>query len=341
MDLITKFAPKIYLHPCDKHRPDSVEHYFNTVHLKQAGATLESQVTVEILQSHTGNDAYLEFANGQSPTGTNNFRTGAGIQRGIPPHTGTAAAPVYVKSFCYDTHFDIKYMFFYACQGFQTFQLQGWNLDSTCNFEWSPLARHQADWEHITVRLDPAGNTLLGAYYSQHSGSQWVEAPRLEDGTHPVVFSALNSHACYPHAGTFRLGTVLDLPRPGEARVCRLSAVDTTVVDDLVTYDLSDRRFDQVARVPYTQPGQLINLDVDDSENHTPGPAGWLRFGGCWGPPALDNTQIEHPPALPNGAEDFLFNWAIQEKAQLPKPMLWGHGPRSPLHQNWWNHKEP
>ena len=38
-------------------------------------------------------------------------------------------------------------------------------------FGWIPagaLGAHDADWEHVTVRLSPDAQHLLGAYYSAH-----------------------------------------------------------------------------------------------------------------------------------------------------------------------------
>jgi hypothetical protein len=59
---------------------------------------------------------------------------------------------------------------------------------------------HEADWEHVTVRIGPEGRPR-GAWYSHHDDNApgawigWSALPR--EDTHPVVLSALGSHACY------------------------------------------------------------------------------------------------------------------------------------------------
>ena len=38
-------------------------------------------------------------------------------------------------------------------------------------FHWlyvGPLGAHDADWEHVTVRLSPDGQDVRGVYYSAH-----------------------------------------------------------------------------------------------------------------------------------------------------------------------------
>jgi hypothetical protein len=66
---------------------------------------------------------------------------------------------------------------------------------------------HEGDWECVIVRVDGplTGTTALReVYYSQHSGGEWVQATGVElsDDGRPVVYSARNSHANYPKAGS-------------------------------------------------------------------------------------------------------------------------------------------
>ena len=60
--------------------------------------------------------------------------------------------------------------------------------------------RHQADWEHVTVRVSnvtPVGK-LLGVFLSQHGDQVWV--PWTED--RPIdVFASQNGHAMYVDEG--------------------------------------------------------------------------------------------------------------------------------------------
>ena len=76
---------------------------------------------------------------------------------------------------------------------------------------WSPLVppspdywkAHEGDWEAVTVLLDAAGRPVeVGA--SRHCGGArrtWAKVERR--GTHPVVYSALGSHALYFGPGRY------------------------------------------------------------------------------------------------------------------------------------------
>lgn len=60
---------------------------------------------------------------------------------------------------------------------------------------------HEGDWERVTVRL--AGTTATEVAYYQHAGGPQIipYASVAKRGTHPVVYSGLESHASYATAG--------------------------------------------------------------------------------------------------------------------------------------------
>lgn len=69
-----------------------------------------------------------------------------------------------------------------------------------------PLGAHDADWEHVTVRLTPDGKSVTGVYYSahRHRDGMWRSAdsvPLSSDGR-PMAYIAENGHGSYPTAGT-------------------------------------------------------------------------------------------------------------------------------------------
>jgi hypothetical protein len=90
---------------------------------------------------------------------------------------------------------------------------------------------HEGDWENIDVALNPDGTTPLAIYFYGHgtpTRKPWHEvcklARRLEDCSsgragHPVVYSALDSHASYGAAGSTEvcgeLGCADDLRQRG------------------------------------------------------------------------------------------------------------------------------
>jgi len=71
------------------------------------------------------------------------------------------------------------------------------------------LGRHEADLEHVTMRVKKETQSLVAVYFSAHKSldGQWRYVGNMEEETgpngeiHPVVYVALNSHACYPTTG--------------------------------------------------------------------------------------------------------------------------------------------
>ena len=69
------------------------------------------------------------------------------------------------------TALEVNYMKFLAYNG--SYKLFGW-------IPAGDLGAHDADWEHVTLRLTPDGRRVLGVYYSAH---RFVPALR-PGGTH-------------------------------------------------------------------------------------------------------------------------------------------------------------
>ncbi|KAK4757037.1 hypothetical protein SAY87_007164 [Trapa incisa] len=70
------------------------------------------------------------------------------------------------------------------------------------------VGEHVGDWEHFTLRVCNFTGELWGAYFSQHSGGEWVHSADLEfiDGNRPAVYSSKSGHACFAHAGLYLQG---------------------------------------------------------------------------------------------------------------------------------------
>ncbi|MGE3547714.1 MAG: Vps62-related protein [Kofleriaceae bacterium] len=64
------------------------------------------------------------------------------------------------------------------------------------------INKHEGDWEHVTISTDEYG-LLRSAWYAQHNGGEVLDEDELQyvDGTHPIAYSALGSHASYPGTG--------------------------------------------------------------------------------------------------------------------------------------------
>jgi hypothetical protein len=130
---------------------------------------------------------------------------------------------------------------------------------------WSPLRppsldywkAHEGDWEAVTILLDPSGRPLeVGA--SRHCGGArraWTKVERR--GMHPVLYSALGSHALY-----FRPGRYAQEKRcwPKEA---------------LAIFDAY-----KVAVVDHAASGRAVSLRVVPVIAASPA---WMRFPGTFG----------------------------------------------------------
>lgn len=90
-------------------------------------------------------------------------------------------------------HRTITYWFFFAYNNFDVPDL--------------PNQTHEGDWERITVRLNDENRATAVAFWN-HDGyctRTWSRVLKTKKGGHPIVFSALGSHASYPDSGNYRI----------------------------------------------------------------------------------------------------------------------------------------
>jgi len=162
----------------------------------------------------------------------------------------------------------LQYWFFYAYNAFHG------------------LGDHEADWEHVTVRIDPEGRPA-GAWYARHDSNApgvWTPWAALQrEGAHPVVLSALGSHASYARPdevswfdGACQTARVDQAAARG-CRVWRTWVGSTGGVADLGSLDAPRARF-------LAWPGRWgADGGIADLEGGPPGPAfqpGWCSGGG-------------------------------------------------------------
>ena len=213
-ELAVKFAPIVMLHPTDPYRPSNILWYLERVRLRyDVSFGLDDQllgkgqvnITSLLSQSDRGESS------GLSADSTNFFLEQTDVIGGdnldayrTQTRAGTAAS----DWICYihvrpapgvGGMIDLQYIFFYPYNGDL---LPGDQLESA----------HEADFEHITVRVNGDGVTIYKIFYSAHGNDgKWydqasaVGAPdgySLSDGR-PVVYSAVDSHASYPWEGTW------------------------------------------------------------------------------------------------------------------------------------------
>jgi Vacuolar protein sorting-associated protein 62/Ricin-type beta-trefoil lectin domain len=306
LDVIQKYAPTIYLHPYDNHHPMAVEPFLGASSmLDQSGNVLKNGLTAADLATYSGSTNYLRFTNNVFPTAGNDFETGDPIVPGTVSGWGQSNAPVYVKTIDNGSYIDLKFYMFYAINGFQTFQA-GIIVNFKTQpylFDWANFALHQGDWEHVTVRISEDTTRLLGVFYSQHGKAVWVPNPSL-DGTHPVVYSAWDSHANFPTADIYIDTVILNSPGIIPLSWLKVANITTnTAGGTTVAYHRPNPYYaNGISWTPWQNTSQLVLLDGN------PATAPWLAFNGNWGPSWT--TAVDQTPSLPSGAGTELYDLA-------------------------------
>ena len=229
---VVRFAPVVFLHPQEPYKPMSVECFLANAHLYWARRKGSIPTTGDKLvdASHLGQGQYQQSAVGgaclraQCIFSSKEFtrpwdesrrtllgRPGfyldvedpfrAGAETTLPGaiFTGTPAYYDYVPRRY------VTYWFFYGfSEPFGALRLP----------RQAKIVGHEGDWERISIRLNRA-NEATKIFYSAHHGGKPYNLPSLAIATvddHPVVFSALKSHASYATQG--RKGD-LDRAAPG------------------------------------------------------------------------------------------------------------------------------
>jgi hypothetical protein len=169
------------------------------------------------------------------------------VPAGTPPPPGIGESPKYL----------VRYWLFYYFDDWRSLHARLWQA-------------HEADWESVTVGLREDLSPLFAAYSEHCTGSvrPWDRVPA--EGTHPIDFVALGSHANYFEKG--RHGT--------DFADCLRAYGGSTVARRLVRL-AKDVTADRTGSAHVLRPEQLQVVDLPD-----PLPR-WARFPGRWSEPQL------------------------------------------------------
>lgn len=194
-ELIRKYAPEVRFHKDEKYFPMNVNEFLPYVDLRNPSKNVElkkGQVTSVALSGYSRPnyvDYYLGFADkvmkGGVKKDSNNMIHTRAYANFIP--TGDGAV--------------IQYIMYYPFNG--VFQMGETSfIDNIVNAVTSAadIGDHEADFEHINVRLNSALQ-LVDVYYARHkpSADGGYAAPEITEGTHPVVYASKYGHAAHPH----------------------------------------------------------------------------------------------------------------------------------------------
>lgn len=201
---VVRYAPLVFLHPRERYLPASASFFIANsslrwAHYEAGDHSIEPKGSISAPK--LGSGGYTHWKNGFLPRHnkkrTYNSRERTAPYRGITQLDGFfldlakdkrggqgTHSPVYYQ---YVPKRYVIYWFFFAYN--------------------QKLLNHEGDWENITVHLDDRGRATAVAYYA-HGGPRvysWSKVRKYKKGTHPIVYSAIGSHASYPRPGKYRI----------------------------------------------------------------------------------------------------------------------------------------
>jgi hypothetical protein len=202
------YAPLVYLHPDERFKPMSAAAFIKQSSLRwhhEGRRDHEEEKQGKIDAEKLGNGGYRHrgYRSDERIAPRHNKRAdgeGFFLDAARDTHFGQGtSAPVY---YVYWPKHYIIYWFFYAY-----------------NDGWSPFGNHVGDWENITVQLDKTKNIARRvAYYAHGDVSEdleWKDVPKYRNTSHPIVYSAIGSHASYHKAGLHWHGVIPDYTKRG------------------------------------------------------------------------------------------------------------------------------
>jgi hypothetical protein len=276
--LLERHAPILVLHPAERFRPVRVEGFLADSDLQRKTAT------------------GWETIAGPLPAGGGDLRLD---QRSCPAIDGIAASPcyaaaqdvhgsdpvVYGKAFRTKTRIDLQYWVWYAYNDYSSTFPPGevWQV-------------HEGDWESVSVILDLTGRPLVVGLSKHCEGTRRSWSRVRRQGTRPVVYVGLGSHANYFGPGTFRHSPIC---WPRELR------------DIVRALDLVDR----------TGAGRTIRPRLVPVTASSPP---WMRFAGTWGESGYVHFPSNDPIAYQGSprAPAFHDTW----KAPVTEELGWPRG---------------
>ncbi|KAL8533034.1 hypothetical protein ACS0TY_009333 [Phlomoides rotata] len=269
--LIKHYGPTLYFHPDEAYLPSSVSWFFEN------GALLCRQ----------GNDKGLSIDSKGS-----NLLVSAELYVHVKPASGGTFTDVAMWIFC-------------PFNGPATIKAGLWS------YTFNRMGQHVGDWEHYTLRLSNFNGELRSAYFSEHSGGEWLDASELEfiEGGKPAVYASKYGHASFPHEGCYIQGSSkLGIGAKNDCAKSKYSVDSST-------------RYQIVA-------AEYLGNEVVTEPN-------WLQYMREWGPTVVyDSTSelekiINHLP--------FFVKFSVESFVELFPTEVYGEeGPTGPKEKDNW-----
>lgn len=298
--IIQAYAPRIYNHPDEEYLPSSINWFFTNGALLYKKGDESNPIPVD----PTGGS---NLPQGGSDDGSYwidlpiDKKAREGLMKG---NIGTANAYIHIKPMFGGTYTDLAMWLFSPFNGPSTAKV------GILSIPLGKIGEHVGDWEHVTLRVSNFNGVLRKAYFSQHSGGEWVYANDLEfqDGSNRFIgYASLHGHACYPKPGVVLQG------------------------NDLVGIRNDTGKSDKFVE---TGKGYTI-ISADYLGNGVVLEPVWLNYARKWGPKITYNIADEInkvADSLPGKLKTAFLNFI----KTLPAEVLGEEGPTGPkMKRNW------
>ncbi|MBU1195252.1 MAG: Vps62-related protein [Proteobacteria bacterium] len=290
--MISRFGPLIYLHPEEQYLMDDPEYMLDhgvTLNwgLVEHETDFQKFKALKVRSMQTSLKSFMNDVGEikqaiESTSNPSDYRYWMNIHDSMKKgNMSRARAWVHVLPFdALST--EIQFWFFYPFNGPGRVEICA--SGKMCDDIWlKENGRHYGDWEVVSILVSNNAENLLGVYMSRHAGSETFF--RQNDGkfrsadnssrvlqvkgtgkeAHPVVYSAISSHAHYPGAGN------QDYERLSKKKY----GVGTFSVD------LFDRTKAGQSFAAYHQ--NRYRIISSDMPGFTVQEPAWLSYDGYWG----------------------------------------------------------
>jgi len=206
-ELLKTYEPVLVFHPSEQLRPTKVQSFVADSELERFTGTSAQQLPLDAFWTVVDPDPEPGELGSLAP-GT--YRLD---QVGCHAYAPLAGAACYAAAWAEGSGGDAVYGRVVRTETKIVLQYWLFYYDNPLLLPATPFGTfwqsHEGDWELVNVVLDTSGEPLEAAY-SQHCSGQrrsWDDL-EIRDGTHPVSYVALGSHANYFTPGTGVLGLV-------------------------------------------------------------------------------------------------------------------------------------
>jgi protease PrsW len=286
VELAEMYAPVLYFHPDEIFRPQPVDVLVNTARLRRTrpawfDVNVRSRLGVSDLCDYRDRRYVLDAWYGNA--GASDYMNYTAHRRYyeavLSPQAGGPPIVTYAHVVRDEKHpfVTIQYWLFYYYN------------------DW--VNKHEGDWEMVQVMLGEASEPQWVVLSQHHGGSRrsW-STTQVENGTHPVAYVALGSHANYFWGDE-------DYPNGKGVGNTRFEVMDRT--------GLSGRTEPEVVLLPNRE-------DVEREPDTAPADVRWLLFEGYWGEHAT-HSDFSGPLGPADNGEKWQapYDWGMAQSLDV------------------------